>query len=89
MLDVLEVYERPYDPKQPVVCIDEKTKQLLREKRESRSRQSEHKRQEPIMNTHAMTHVIFLLRLNRKEKSGQSGLPEEELAKIGQYFSGI
>ena len=24
MEDVLEVYERPYDPKQPVVCVDEK-----------------------------------------------------------------
>jgi len=24
MEDVLEVYERPYDPQQPVVCLDEK-----------------------------------------------------------------
>src|SRR6516225_1347839 len=24
MEDVLEVYEKPYDPKQPVVCLDEK-----------------------------------------------------------------
>jgi hypothetical protein len=31
MFDVLEVYERPYDPKRPVVCIDEKSKQLLKE----------------------------------------------------------
>ena len=22
--DVLEVYERPYDPQQPVICLDEK-----------------------------------------------------------------
>lgn len=29
MEDVLDVYERPYDPKQPVICIDEKPKQLL------------------------------------------------------------
>ncbi len=34
MLDVLEVYERKYDPKKPVVCIDEKSKQLLKETRE-------------------------------------------------------
>jgi len=34
MLDVLEVYERKYDPKKPVVCIDEKSKQLLQETRE-------------------------------------------------------
>lgn len=24
MEDVLEIYERPYDPEQPVVCLDEK-----------------------------------------------------------------
>jgi len=35
MLDVLEVYERPYDPHKPVVCMDEKSKQLLLETRES------------------------------------------------------
>lgn len=33
MLDVLEVYERPYDPAYPVVCLDEKSKQLLKETR--------------------------------------------------------
>ena len=34
MFDVLEVYKRPYDPKRPVVCMDEKSKQLLLETRE-------------------------------------------------------
>lgn len=29
MLNVLEVYERVYDPQRPVVCLDEKSKQLL------------------------------------------------------------
>jgi hypothetical protein len=29
MEDVLEVYQRPYDPKRPLVCIDEMPKQLL------------------------------------------------------------
>lgn len=33
MLDVLEVYERPYDPQKPVVCMDEKSTQLLKETR--------------------------------------------------------
>lgn len=33
MLDVLEVYERPYNPDQPVVCLDEKSKQLLEDVR--------------------------------------------------------
>jgi len=34
MEDVLEVYTRPYDPKRPQVCMDETSKQLLREVRE-------------------------------------------------------
>lgn len=29
MEDVLDVYEMPYDPKRPVVCMDEKPYQLL------------------------------------------------------------
>src|SRR5436309_3629604 len=33
MEDVLEVYGRPYDPFQPVVCMDESTKQLHEEVR--------------------------------------------------------
>lgn len=31
MEDVLEVYQRPYDPLRPVVCIDETNKQLIKE----------------------------------------------------------
>jgi len=31
MEDVLDVYQRPYDPKQPVVCMDESSKQLIGE----------------------------------------------------------
>lgn len=31
MEDVLEVYHRPYDPKRPVVCLDESSKQLVGE----------------------------------------------------------
>lgn len=33
MEDVLEVYQRPYDPLVPVVCIDETNKQLIQETR--------------------------------------------------------
>ena len=33
MEDVLDVYERPYDPLHPVVCIDETNKQLIQETR--------------------------------------------------------
>ena len=35
MEDVLEVYHRPYDPLNPVVCIDEANKQLIQETRVS------------------------------------------------------
>jgi len=31
MEDVLEVYKRPYDPRRPVVCLDETSKQLVGE----------------------------------------------------------
>lgn len=31
MEDVLEVYRRPYDPCRPVVCLDEQSKQLVRD----------------------------------------------------------
>ena len=33
MYDVLDLYEEPYDPRKPLLCLDEKSKQLLREKR--------------------------------------------------------
>ena len=34
MEDVLDLYQQPYDPMLPLVCMDEKTVQLLKEKRE-------------------------------------------------------
>jgi hypothetical protein len=36
MEDVLDIYEKPYDPKNPVVCLDEKPIQLLDEVRPAR-----------------------------------------------------
>lgn len=33
MEDVLEVYKKPYDPKHPVVCMDETSKQQIKETR--------------------------------------------------------
>ena len=35
MEDVLDVYELPYDPQHPVVCMDEKPYQLLDDARET------------------------------------------------------
>ncbi len=34
MEDILDVYTRPYDPRRPLVCMDEVAKQLLRDTRE-------------------------------------------------------
>ena len=33
MYDVLEMYARPYQAQEPVICIDEKSKQLIRDSR--------------------------------------------------------
>ena len=33
MEDVLDVYQRPYDPSRPVICIDETNKQLIEQTR--------------------------------------------------------
>jgi len=38
MEDVLAVYTRPYDPLRPQICMDEVSKQLLRDTRQSRYR---------------------------------------------------
>lgn len=35
MYDLLDLYDRPYHPEAPVVCLDEKSKQLLRDARPS------------------------------------------------------
>ncbi len=33
MYDVLDLYEEDYDPKRPIICLDEKPKQLIKDKR--------------------------------------------------------
>ncbi len=33
MEDILEVYQRPYDARRPLVCFDEGTKQLVQDVR--------------------------------------------------------
>ena len=35
MYDILDLYEKPYDPRYPVIGLDEKPKQLLEDKRQS------------------------------------------------------
>ena len=33
MYELLDLYARPHDPREPGICVDEKSKQLLRETR--------------------------------------------------------
>jgi hypothetical protein len=40
MEDILEVYHRPYDPKRPLVCMDEASKQQVKETRQPLPRQA-------------------------------------------------
>lgn len=42
MEDVLDVYQRPYDASRPVVCLDEASKQLVKETRPPRPLAPEH-----------------------------------------------
>ena len=37
MEDVLELYAKPYNPKEPVLCFDEKSKQLIKDTRAGRN----------------------------------------------------
>ena len=42
MLDVLDVYERPYDLEKPVVCLDEKSVELRASSRPARRAKPHH-----------------------------------------------
>ena len=35
MYDILSLYEEKYDPENPIICLDEKPKQLLKDKRKT------------------------------------------------------
>ena len=57
MEDVLDQYERPYDPQYPLVCFDEGLKQLIEETRED-TRAKWGAENVMIMNTSAMAFAI-------------------------------
>jgi hypothetical protein len=46
MEDVLEVYQRPYEEKRPVICMDEQPVQLLGEVREPIGMNEHHSKRE-------------------------------------------
>ena len=60
MEEVLETYERPYDPKVPVVCMDEQPVQLLKETRLPIAARAEHARRVDYEYERAGTAAIFM-----------------------------
>jgi hypothetical protein len=60
MEDVLEIYERPYDPKTPVLCMDEQPVQLLRETRVPIPATAEHGKRVDYEYERAGTANIFM-----------------------------
>jgi len=60
MEDVLEVYHRPYDPKYPVVCMDEKPYQLLEDARDPLPMKPGHPRREDSEYVRHGTCSIFM-----------------------------
>ncbi|BBL64994.1 hypothetical protein MmazTMA_19710 [Methanosarcina mazei] len=61
---VLDVYKRPFDPRNPVVCMDESPKQLIAETRIPIPAQ-QGSQKSTIMNTSEMECAIYSLPVNR------------------------
>ena len=60
MEDVLEVYHRPYDPRRPVICMDEQPVQLLGEKRGPLPMNEKHSKREDNEYVRKGTCSIFM-----------------------------
>ena len=60
MEEVLETYERPYDPNAPVLCMDEQPVQLLKETRSPIAATAEHARRVDYEYERAGTAAIFM-----------------------------
>ena len=67
MEDVLDVYELPYNPARPVVCMDEKPYQLLGD--ESRYPCVPVMTRKPIRNISGTAPAVYSLSWNRLEES--------------------
>ena len=61
MEDVLEVYRRPYDPRRPVVCLDEQPTQLIKETRQVIPAQPGQPKRDDDESERAATAVNFML----------------------------
>jgi hypothetical protein len=61
MEDVLKVYQRPHDPKRPVVCLDETSKQLIVETRAAVAAAPGHKvRRDHEYGRHGVAHLFMM-----------------------------
>lgn len=65
MEDVLDVYELPYDPLRPVVCMDEKPYPLLGEARESWAMRPDDDKKVDSENVRNGTCSIFAIPINQ------------------------
>ena len=60
MDEVLDTYERPYDPAQPGVCMDEQPVRLVKETREPLAARAEHARRVAYEYVRAGTAAVFM-----------------------------
>jgi hypothetical protein len=60
MEEVLETYEKPYDPKRPVLCMDEQPVQLIKETRKPIAATKDHPRRVDYEYERAGTASIFM-----------------------------
>ena len=90
MEDVLEVYERPYDPLRPVVCIDETNKQLIQETRiPCEPGKAEKVDSEYVRNGVADVFMIFEPLAGKRETVVTKTRTAVDFANILQYTSDV
>ena len=90
MEDVLDVYERPYDPLHPVVCIDETNKQLIQETRiPCEPGKTEKVDSEYVRNGVADVFMIFEPLAGKRETVVTKTRTAVDFAHILQYTSDI
>ena len=90
MEDVLDVYERPYDPLRPVVCIDETNKQLIQETRiPCEPGKTEKVDSEYVRNGVADVFMIFEPLAGKRETVVTKTRTAVDFANILQYTSDV
>lgn len=85
MEDVLDVYQRPYDPAHPVVCIDEKSKELRSDVRAPIPAQPDQPRRQDAEYARQGTANIFLW---VEPLAGKRGLQVTD-QRCSQDFAGV